>query len=231
MNPPKGNTRKAFQPEFDAYPGLLEEVQGANECCPLSFLQVWRGFWNRPRTHITAERRRKTLEKGTFMFLHGCTKILYAPNPGSTLLITFSLLIGEDFWLSLDFRSDRSIFSTFVGACKNTAIAEKRIQKSSLISKERVNKEKRSESCWWYGIRKPNWGLVATGSVNIMSEVSEMATRVGGRRGLARGKPSYATDSDLFSAPFFLSPPPLLRRGTQYMGKRGRFVIFPVLCR
>ena len=31
----------------------------------------------------------------------------------------------EDLWLSLDLHSDRSIFSTFVGGCKNTALAEK----------------------------------------------------------------------------------------------------------
>ena len=39
-------------------------------------------------------------------------------------LLTFSLLIREDFWLSLDFPS--STCSTFVGGCKNIAIGEKR---------------------------------------------------------------------------------------------------------
>ena len=57
---------------------------------------------------------------------------------------TFSLLISEDFWLFLDFPSDRNIFSTFVWGYKNTAIAEKREgnQKSSLISRKRFEKEK-----------------------------------------------------------------------------------------
>ena len=41
-------------------------------------------------------------------------------------LLTFSFLISEDFCFVLDFPSDRSIFSTFVGGYKNTAIAEKR---------------------------------------------------------------------------------------------------------
>ena len=41
-------------------------------------------------------------------------------------LLTFSSLISEDLCLFLDFPSDRSIFSTFVGGYKSTAIAEKR---------------------------------------------------------------------------------------------------------
>ena len=44
-------------------------------------------------------------------------------------LLTFSLLISEDFWLFLDFPSDRSIFSTFLGGSTNAAIAEKREEK------------------------------------------------------------------------------------------------------
>ena len=53
--------RKAFQPEFGAYLGF-----GA-------------GFdQNRPRfSSKTAERRRRVLEKGTFIF---CAKLWYAPN-------------------------------------------------------------------------------------------------------------------------------------------------------
>ena len=56
-------------------------------------------------------------------------------------LLTFSLLISADFWVFLSFPSDRSIFGTFFGGYENTAIAEKReeTQKSSLISKEKVN--------------------------------------------------------------------------------------------
>ena len=42
-----------------------------------------------------------------------------------TSLFTFSLLISEDFWRSLDFPSDRIIFSTLGGGKKNTAIAGK----------------------------------------------------------------------------------------------------------
>ena len=54
-------------------------------------------------------------------------------------------LLSEDFWLFLDFPSVRSIFSTSVGGYKNTAIAEEReeTQESSLISKEKVDKEAR----------------------------------------------------------------------------------------
>ena len=44
-------------------------------------------------------------------------------------LATCSLLISEDLWLFLDFHSDRSTFSTFVGEYKNAAIAKKREEK------------------------------------------------------------------------------------------------------
>ena len=58
-------------------------------------------------------------------------------------LLTVSFLISEDFGLSLEIPSDRSIFSTFVGGCnKHTAVAEKdrKTQKPTLIGKEKVNK-------------------------------------------------------------------------------------------
>ena len=60
-------------------------------------------------------------------------------------LLTFSELICEDFCFSSFFffsASDGSIFSTFAGGYKNTAIAEKREEtpKSSLISKRKIGK-------------------------------------------------------------------------------------------
>ena len=59
-----------------------------------------------------------------------------------TTFLIFSLLISEDFWVFLSFPSDRSIFSTFVGRIKTlrSLRKERRTQKSSLISKEKVNK-------------------------------------------------------------------------------------------
>ena len=45
---------------------------------------------------------------------------------------------------------------------------------------------------------------------------------VGGQRGLARGDPSYARDSDLFSVPFFLCHPQ--EKGKEFWGS-----IFAVL--
>ena len=61
-------------------------------------------------------------------------------------MFPFCLLISEDIWLFLDFTSDHSIFSTSVRGYTNTALAEKREenQKSSLISKEKVNKDSAS---------------------------------------------------------------------------------------
>ena len=44
----------------------------------------------------------------------------------SVTLLTFSLLISEDFRVFLSFPSGRSIFSTFARGYKNTAVAEKR---------------------------------------------------------------------------------------------------------
>ena len=86
-------------------------------------------------------------------------KVPFAPSPnhsweftmfglsprtfGLQALLTFSLLISEDLWpFSLDFPSDRNTFNTFAGGYKRTEIAEKREkpQKSSPISKERINK-------------------------------------------------------------------------------------------
>ena len=49
-------------------------------------------------------------------------------------LLTFSLLISEDFWVFLSFLSDRSLFSTFVGLYKNTAIAEKREENPEILT-------------------------------------------------------------------------------------------------
>ena len=58
-------------------------------------------------------------------------------------LLTFSFVISEDFCFFLDFLSDGSIFSTFVGWLKKTLRSLRKAmktQKSSLISKEKVNK-------------------------------------------------------------------------------------------
>ena len=61
-----------------------------------------------------------------------------------SILSTFSLLISEDFWVSLSFVSDRSVFAPSDKCAESTAITGKRegchTQKSSLISKEKVNK-------------------------------------------------------------------------------------------
>ena len=56
----------------------------------------------------------------------------------------------------------------------------------------------------------------------ISTPVSEVSNRVGGKRGLARGDPSYARDSDLFLCPFSYAT--LRRRGKQFWGS-----IFAVL--
>ena len=50
----------------------------------------------------------------------------FIATDGFRSLLTFSLLISEDFWVFLPFPRDRNIFSTSVGGYKNTAIAEKR---------------------------------------------------------------------------------------------------------
>ena len=42
----------------------------------------------------------------------------------SLTLLTFSSLIAEDLWLSLDFPSDRHVFINFAGGCKNQEIYE-----------------------------------------------------------------------------------------------------------
>ena len=49
-------------------------------------------------------------------------------------LLTFSLLMSEDFWLFLAFPSDRGIFSTFVGGSKSIAIAEKREENTEILT-------------------------------------------------------------------------------------------------
>ena len=49
-------------------------------------------------------------------------------------LVNLSLLISKDLWLLLRFPRDRSIFSTFVGAYKNTAIAEKREENPEILT-------------------------------------------------------------------------------------------------
>ena len=49
-------------------------------------------------------------------------------------LLTFSLLISEDFCFFLDFPSDRSTFSTFVGGYENTAVAEKRKENPEILT-------------------------------------------------------------------------------------------------
>ena len=51
-------------------------------------------------------------------------------------LLTFSLLLSEEFWLLLDFPSDRSIFSTFVGGYKNTAVAETREESPEILTNQ-----------------------------------------------------------------------------------------------
>ena len=60
----------------------------------------------------------------------------WQPLNGSRLrsLLTFSLLIREDFWPFPDFPSDRSDFSTFVGGYKITAIAEKRQENPEILT-------------------------------------------------------------------------------------------------
>ena len=57
-------------------------------------------------------------------------------------LLTFSSLISEDFWVFLSFLCDRSVLLTSGKCAENTAIARKgeEVQKSSLTSKEKVNK-------------------------------------------------------------------------------------------
>ena len=49
-------------------------------------------------------------------------------------LLTFSLQMSEDFWISLDFPSDRSIFSAFVGGYESTVIAEKREENPEILT-------------------------------------------------------------------------------------------------
>ena len=51
----------------------------------------------------------------------------------SLALLTFSLLVSEDFWTFLDFSGDHDIFSTFVGGYKNNAIAEKKREENQEI--------------------------------------------------------------------------------------------------
>ena len=71
------------------------------------------------------------------------------------------------------------------------------------------------------GISCPFTGASRSGSRNgatrHRSQLNSQKFRkgVGGQRGLARGNPSYATDSGLLSVPFFLCPPPR-RRGTHF---------------
>ena len=71
-------------------------------------------------------------------------------------LLTFSLLISEDFWLFLDFPSDRSIFSTVVGGRKTlrSLRKERKTQKSSLTSREKVHKVRKP---WWASLVQ-TWG-------------------------------------------------------------------------
>ena len=56
----------------------------------------------------------------------------------NSYLLTFSLLISEDFWLSLHFSSNCCIFSAFFGGYKNAAIAGRRDEKPEILTK--VNK-------------------------------------------------------------------------------------------
>ena len=65
----------------------------------------------------------KGLERPTFF--PAPLKTERGPDPTSPLL-TSSFLISENLLLFLDFPSDRSTFSTFVGGYQNAAIAEKR---------------------------------------------------------------------------------------------------------
>ena len=70
-------------------------------------------------------------------------------------LLTFSLLVSEDFWVVLSLLSDRNIFVAPSDNCaENTAIArkERTTQKSSLISKEKVNK---------VGVVRGLWGSIS----------------------------------------------------------------------
>ena len=59
------------------------------------------------------------------------------------LLLTLSLLISEDFWLSLDLPSDCAVFSAHLSEGIKTLRSlrrERKTQKSSPVSEERVNK-------------------------------------------------------------------------------------------
>ena len=61
-----------------------------------------------------------------------------------TTLLTFSLLIREDFWVFLPFLSDRTVFTPSDKCAEDTAVAteiKKQPEKCSLISKKKVNKK------------------------------------------------------------------------------------------
>ena len=76
-------------------------------------------------------------------------------------------------------------------------------------------------SCVLKGKEAPNiknlqgsWALLGGGLGGGTLVFRSFENGVGGQRGLARGNPSCARDSGLFSAPFFLCP--LRRRGTRF---------------
>ena len=72
-------------------------------------------------------------------------------------LSTFSLLIGEDFWLFLDFASARSVFCTLrpklLKKLRSLGKSRER-QKSSRISEEKVNKVSRLSRKWTF-LKRP----------------------------------------------------------------------------
>ena len=83
-----------------------------------------------PSRHLPpGPKSQSRLREGLFWGV--CVKV---PETTRRTLSTFSLPIGEDFWLFLDFLSDRSIFSTAVGGYKNTAIAEKREENPEIVT-------------------------------------------------------------------------------------------------
>ena len=59
-------------------------------------------------------------------------KILLRVSPRNFLVNLFL----KDFWIYLDSPSNRSTFSTYVGGCKNTAIAEKREENPEILTKQ-----------------------------------------------------------------------------------------------
>ena len=66
-------------------------------------------------------------------------------------LLTFSLLISEDFWVFLSFLSERNVLITSDNVLKilRSLGKERKTQKSSLISKEKVHKVGTSLGLSW----------------------------------------------------------------------------------